>query len=106
MRTEVVADDALDALFPDAYASIIEIRTRGRPHAWSGATTSRAAIPRRRSARQELAKKFRKLAGSVAAPERVAALEGALATLPEAREIDTLAALLGARPDASDPPPP
>ncbi|MGH6918902.1 MAG: hypothetical protein ACREJ0_14500, partial [Geminicoccaceae bacterium] len=51
----------------------------------------------------ELAQKFRKLAGSVAAPERVAALEQTLAALPGASNINDLAALLCARPDAGDP---
>lgn len=104
-RTQVIADDALDALFPDAYASIIEIRTR------DGRTLERRndiarGYPETPLGEQELMEKFRTLAGSVAARERVAALERALAGLPEASEIDTLAALLCARPDASDPPPP
>jgi len=104
-RTDVIADDALNALFPDAYASIVEIRTR------DGRTLERRndiarGYPETPLGEEELSEKFRKLAGSVAAPDRVAALEGALAGLPEAREIDTLAALLCARPDASDPPPP
>ncbi len=82
LRTEVVADDALDALFPNAYASIIEIRTA------DGRTLERRndiarGYPETPLGDEELAKKFRQLAGSVAAPERVAALEGALATLPK-----------------------
>ncbi len=88
-----------------AYASIIEIRTR------DGRTLERRndiarGYPETPLGDEELAEKFRQLAGSVAAPERVAALEGALATLPQARELGTLAALLCAKPDASDPPPP
>jgi 2-methylcitrate dehydratase PrpD len=98
-RTEVVADDALNALFPDAYASIIEIRTRdGR--ALERRNDIARGYPETPLSEAELSAKFLKLAGSVAGPDRVAALEGALAGLPEAREIDTLAALLCARPDA------
>jgi 2-methylcitrate dehydratase PrpD len=104
-RTDVIADDALDALFPEAYASIIEIRTR------DGRTLERRndiarGYPETPLGEEDLSEKFRRVAGSVAAPDRVAALEGALAGLPKACEIDTLAALLCARPDASDPPPP
>jgi len=103
-RTEVVADDALDALFPDAYASIIEIRTADGRRLERRNDIARG-YPETPLSGAELAAKFEKLAGSVAAPERVAALERALADMPEAGEIDTLAALLCARPDASDPPP-
>jgi len=104
-RTEVVADDALDALFPDAYASIIEVRTADGRRLERRNDIARG-YPETPLSEAELAAKFQKLAGSVASPERVSALEGALAGLPQAREIDPLAELLCARPDASDPPPP
>jgi 2-methylcitrate dehydratase PrpD len=99
-RTEVIADDELNALFPDAYASIIEIRTR------DGRTLERRndiarGYPETPLKEAELSEKFLKLAGSVASPERVAALERTLAGLAKAESIEALAALLCARPDAN-----
>jgi 2-methylcitrate dehydratase PrpD len=101
-RTEVIADDVLNALFPDAYASIVEIRTRDGRMLERRNDIARG-YPETPLAEAELAEKFRTLAGSVASAGRVAALEEELATLPQASNVGGLAALLGARPDASLP---
>ena len=100
-RTHVVADDALNALFPDFYASIVEIQTQGRT--LERRNDIARGYPETPLSAAELSAKFKKLAGSVAAPDRVAALEQALVGLSEAHNIDALAALLGARPDATRP---
>jgi 2-methylcitrate dehydratase PrpD len=98
-RTSVIADDELDRLFPDYYASIVQVRTR------SGATLERRndiarGYPEAPLAEQELDAKFGRLAGSVASAERVEALSRCLDTLPAATGVAELAALLTARPDA------
>ncbi len=98
-RTTVIADDELDKLFPDYYASIIQIRTR------SGAMLERRndiarGYPETPLRDEELDAKFRKLAGSVASASRVDALSRCLDGLDSAASVDQLAALLSARPDA------
>ena len=97
-RTRVIADDELNALFPDFYASIIEIRTRG------GRTLKRRndiarGYPETPLSEEELTGKFLSLAGLVASPERVAALENKLAGLWQANSIDDLAALMAGKPE-------
>jgi 2-methylcitrate dehydratase PrpD len=90
----VVADDGeLEALFPDFYASVIEVRTRagqvfrrrndiarGYPEVWLSETERRA--------------KFRTLAASVAPAQRIDALEQCLLALPQAGNLTGLAGLL------------
>lgn len=98
-RTSVIADDELERLFPDYYASIVQVRTR------SGTTFERRndiarGYPESPLGKQELDAKFRKLAGSVASAARVEALARCLDTLPAANSVAELAALLAARPDA------
>jgi 2-methylcitrate dehydratase PrpD len=100
-RTHVVADDALNALFPDSYASIVEIRTQSRT--LERRNDIARGYPETPLSAAELSTKFKKLAGSVAAPERVAALEQALAGLPDTERVASLAALLCAKPDATPP---
>jgi 2-methylcitrate dehydratase PrpD len=94
---EVIADDGeLETLFPDCYASVIEVRTRaghtfrrrndiarGYPEAWLSEAERRA--------------KFRTLAASVATDERIDALEQCLLTLPQAQNLAGLAGLLAVR---------
>jgi 2-methylcitrate dehydratase PrpD len=102
VRTEVIADDVLNALFPDAYASIVEIRTRDGRMLERRNDIARG-YPETPLAEAELAEKFRALAGSVASAGRVAALEEELAALPQAGQVAGLAALLCASPDVSPP---
>jgi 2-methylcitrate dehydratase PrpD len=94
-KVRVESDPELDRLFPDFYASRIELRT----------TDGRRLVRRNDIARgypetpmthAELDEKFRALAGSVCPPTRVAALAAALDGLPEARDLSALAEALGA----------
>jgi 2-methylcitrate dehydratase PrpD len=98
-RVEVVADDELDKLFPDFYASILEIETddgtvhrrrqdvaRGYPESPLGAG--------------DLDAKFRRLVGSVAKPARIDALAAAVGALPGAASLSAYADLLRAKPNA------
>jgi 2-methylcitrate dehydratase PrpD len=104
-RTEVVADDVLNALFPDAYASIIEIDMRdGRrlerrndiARGYPEAPLSEAEL----SAKVSQAGRLRRGAGAGRGARGI--------TREPARRARhrTLATLLRAAPDASDPPPP
>jgi 2-methylcitrate dehydratase PrpD len=98
-RTTVIADDELNAFFPDHYASVVQVRTR------SGRTLTRRndiarGYPEAPLSGEELEVKFRELAGSVAGPARVATLSHCLDTLDGATSVAELAALLAARPDA------
>jgi 2-methylcitrate dehydratase PrpD len=98
-RTTVIADDELNAFFPDHYASVVQVRTR------SGRTLTRRndvarGYPEAPLSGEELEAKFRGLAGSVAGSARVAALSRCLDTLDGAAGVAELAALLAARPDA------
>jgi len=98
-RVQVVADDELDKLFPDYYASILEIETTGgqvhrRRHDVARGYPE-APIPP-----GELDAKFRRLAGSVAGETRVDELGRTIDTLPGAANLAAYAALLCAAPDA------
>ncbi len=98
-RTTVIADDELNKLFPDYYASIVQIRTK------AGATLERRndiarGYPETPLSEEELDAKFRGLAGSVAGARRVDALSGCLNGLEKAPDVLELASLLTARPDA------
>jgi 2-methylcitrate dehydratase PrpD len=94
-RVTVEPDDALDRLFPDFYASIVEVTTR------SGETIARRndiarGYPEAPLSARELDDKFDLLAGSVAPPERVRALRAALDALPEAADLTAYATALRA----------
>ena len=95
-RIEVIADDGeLEAMFPDFYAARLEVTTRdGGRHA-TDAKVARG-YPETPLGEAELEAKFRRLAGSVAAPERVERLWTLLSGLHESGDAATLAALLGA----------
>jgi 2-methylcitrate dehydratase PrpD len=98
-RTSVIADDELDRLFPDYYASIVQIRTRsGQLH--ERRNDIARGYPESPLSEQELQAKFGRLAGSVASAARVAALARCLDALHAASSVAELAALLTARPDA------
>ncbi len=98
-RTSVVADDELNKLFPDFYASIVEIRTRdGRR--FERRNDIARGYPETPLSDAELSAKFQGLVASVAAPARMASLEKALDGLAQAPEVRELAALLSAKPDS------
>ncbi len=99
-RVTVIHDDELDKLFPDFYASILEIETQ------DGRTLSKRqdiarGYPEAPMPPGELDAKFERLAGSVAAPSRVRALRAALDALPHSSHVSALADLLRASPDAA-----
>jgi 2-methylcitrate dehydratase PrpD len=94
-RVAVEPDDALDRLFPDFYASIVEVTTR------SGETIARRndiarGYPEAPMSARELDDKFDLLAGSVAPPERVRGLRAALDALPGATDLAAYAEALRA----------
>lgn len=94
-RVEIRSDPELDKLFPDFYATIVEIEA------------SDGSIHRRRNdiargypenplSEAELAEKFQRLAGSVAAPDRVAALRAMLGRVDTLDDVTALADVLRA----------
>jgi len=98
-QVDVIHDDELDKLFPDFYASILEIQTV------DGRTVAKRkdiarGYPEAPMPQSELDAKFEHLAGSVAAPARVRALRETLAGLPAAPSITALSDLLRAPADA------
>jgi 2-methylcitrate dehydratase PrpD len=98
-RTTVIADDELNKLFPDYYASIVQISTK------AGATLERRSdiargYPETALSEDELDAKFRGLAGSVASSWRVDSLSDCLNGLENAPDVSELASLLTGRPDA------
>lgn len=98
-RVEVVADDELDKLFPDFYASILEIETvDGKVH--KRRQDVARGYPESPLTAAELEAKFGKLAGSVASIGRVGYLAKAIDSLPTSPGIGTYANLLCTRPDA------
>ena len=95
-RIRVVPDDGeLEKLFPDFYATALEITTR------SGRTFARRndiarGYPETPMSAAEIDAKFTALAATVASPGRVRDLRDTVATLPAAPNVTRLAALLGA----------
>ena len=98
-RVTVIHDDELDRLFPDFYASILEIDTHDGRRLSKRQDIARG-YPEAPMTQDELDAKFDRLAGSVAAPARVKALREAIAGLPHAATVSAFADLLRAGPDA------
>ena len=95
-RVRVVSDPELDKLFPDFYASIVEVRTR------KGRTITRRndiarGYPEAPLSAEELIAKFERLAGSVMTPSRVRGLGRAVVALPSAPDLRGYAAALRAK---------
>ncbi|MBL8700086.1 MAG: MmgE/PrpD family protein [Alphaproteobacteria bacterium] len=95
-RVRVVSDPVLDRLFPDFYASIVEVKTR------DGRTFTRRndiarGYPETPMAAEEMAAKFERLAGSVMTPARVKALGRIVLDLPGARGLAAYAGALRAK---------
>jgi 2-methylcitrate dehydratase PrpD len=95
----VIHDDELDRLFPNFYASILEIDTHDGRRLSKRQDIARG-YPEAPMTQDELDAKFDRLAGSVAAPARVKALREAIAGLPHAATVSAFADLLRAGPDA------
>ena len=84
----------MDTLFPDFYATVIEVTTR------DGRTFRRRndiarGYPESPLSEDDLVAKFTSLVSAVAPPERVAALLKCIAGLPEAPSLSEFADLLG-----------
>ncbi|HEX3537805.1 MAG TPA: hypothetical protein VHU15_13670, partial [Stellaceae bacterium] len=91
----VESDPELDRLFPEFYASRIEVRT-GDGRRLVRRNDIARGYPETPMTPEELDDKFRALAGSVCPPARIAALSAALDSLAEAPDLTALAAALGA----------
>ncbi len=97
-NVRVVADDELDRGFPDAYDTVIEVTTRdGRLLRDRGGIAR--GYPESPLSEAEVLAKFRKLAGTVAAPSRIDALQRAASGLWQAGDLAAYAAALAGRPD-------
>ena len=94
-KVSVESDPELDRLFPDYYASRIELRT-GDGRRLSRRNDIARGYPETPLTGEELDAKFRALAGSVCPPTRIAALSAALDGLAEAPDLTALAEALGA----------
>jgi 2-methylcitrate dehydratase PrpD len=95
-RVRVESDPELDRLFPDFYASIVEVvTTDGRRFARRNDVAR--GYPETPLSDAELDGKFRALAGSVMPDSRVAALGRAIDALPKAASLAPLATLLRAK---------
>ena len=95
-KVEVVADDELEKLFPNFYATIIEVETKdGRR--FERRNDIARGYPEVPLTSAELDAKFAALAGSVASPDRVKKLRSAIFALAGAPTIDDYAALLRAK---------
>jgi 2-methylcitrate dehydratase PrpD len=94
-KVSVESDPELDRLFPEFYASRIEVRT-GDGRRLVRRNDIARGYPETPMTPEELDDKFRALAGSVCPPARIAALSAALDSLAEAPDLTALAAALGA----------
>ena len=95
-RVQVVADDGeLERLFPDFYATALEVTTR-KGRIFSRRNDIARGYPETPMSDAELEAKFTALAGTVAAPRRVTDLRDAVRGLPDTPDLGRLAALLGA----------
>ncbi|MBI4185052.1 MAG: MmgE/PrpD family protein [Proteobacteria bacterium] len=94
-RVEFVQDAGeLEALFPDKYATRIEVITRSGRRIERRNDTARG-YPETPMTAADVKEKFRKLAGSVASPARVEALRRSVAGLWQAPGVAEFAELLG-----------
>ena len=94
-RVTVIPNDGeLEDLFPDFYATIIEVTTRdGR--AFTRRNDIARGYPETPLSEDDLVAKFTTLASTVAPPDRVEALLACIAGLPEAASLSAYAELLG-----------
>lgn len=95
-RVRVVSDPELDPLFPDFYASIVELETRdGRR--FTRRNDIARGYPETPLGAEELIAKFELLAGSVMPAARVRALGRSVVELPRARDLRAYASALRAK---------
>jgi 2-methylcitrate dehydratase PrpD len=101
-KVAVVRDETLDREFPRRYATIIELETRAGQRYAERNDTARG-YPEAPLSAEEITDKFRRMAGTVAKPARVAALENALRGLWQAPRVTAFAELMSAKPDTVAP---
>ncbi|HEX3536314.1 MAG TPA: MmgE/PrpD family protein [Stellaceae bacterium] len=94
-KVSVESDPELDRLFPEFYASRIEVRT-GDGRRLVRRNDIARGYPETPMTEEELDAKFRALAGSVCGPARVGALSAALDELSEVPDLTALTETLGA----------
>jgi 2-methylcitrate dehydratase PrpD len=94
----VVADDELDRGFPNAYDTVIEVRTKSGAR-YEGKNGIARGYPEAPLSDAEIDAKFVRLAGMVASPGRIAALRQSIAALPGGGSLATYAELMGAASD-------
>lgn len=94
-RVRVIGDDGeLEAKFPDFYATVIEVDTKGGAR-YSRSNDVARGYPETPLSATELAAKFSALAGTMADAERVSALAEAVRGLDAAPDLARIAELLG-----------
>lgn len=98
-RVNVIADDELDKVFPDYYATVLEFKLK------DGRTFTRRndiarGYPEAPMTRAQITEKFWKLVGTVANRQRVESLLGAISGLPGSPNLDAYAQLLRTRAEA------
>jgi 2-methylcitrate dehydratase PrpD len=95
-KVKVVSDPELDKLFPDFYATIVELTT-GDGRRLSRRNDIARGYPETPLSQAELDEKFARLAGSVMPSARVAGLRRAIAALPKAKALTAYASALRAK---------
>jgi 2-methylcitrate dehydratase PrpD len=96
-QVSVVKDDELDKGFPDAYETIIEVRTRAGKRL-SGRSGIARGYPESPLSDEEVRAKFDRLAGTIGAPNRVAELAGRIEGLWQAPDLAAYADLMREKP--------
>lgn len=91
----VVKDDDLDKGFPNSYETIIEVKSKGGK-TFSGRSGIARGYPEAPMAEADVQAKFDKLAGTVAAPDRVASLAACIKGLWGANNMTAYADLMRA----------
>ena len=94
-KVTVVKDDDLDKGFPNSYETIIEVKAQSGK-TFSGRSGTARGYPEAPMSEADVQAKFDKLAGSVASPDRVAALAACIKGLWEAPNITAYADLMRA----------
>jgi len=96
-QVSVVKDDELDKGFPDAYETIIEVKTR-TGKVLSGRSGIARGYPESPLTDTEVRAKFDRLAGTIGAPNRVAELATSIAGLWESPDLSAYAELMREKP--------
>jgi 2-methylcitrate dehydratase PrpD len=98
-HVDVVKDDDLDKGFPNLYETIIEVKTKAGK-TFSGRSGIARGYPEAPLSDAEVQTKFERLAGTIGAPARVAALAACIKGLWAAPNIVAYADLMREKPTA------